>query len=126
MNARQWEIFALVATILSFVAFSLAAFFVQNPWNMCVGLGIVISLAAAWCFYKEKRHRTLTSLLLPTSAHWQAGDASDIHSAPDANAPAFILDQGSDNRGVLRQPPPAVMRGTDNPSGFYLGRPVIQ
>jgi hypothetical protein len=85
-------------------------------------LGITLTLAilaAVWFFYwRKRRHRSPISPL-PTSAQ-QAGDASDIRSAPDANAPAFTLDHGRGERGVLRKPPPAVMRGINN-RGSYLG-----
>jgi hypothetical protein len=88
-------------------------------FGTAIGLALLVFVVLG--FWARKHHRTPTTLL-PTSAQ-QAGDASDIPSAPVANPPAFTLDDGGENRKVLRRPPPAVMQGRDN-HGSYLGRPV--
>jgi uncharacterized protein (DUF58 family) len=111
----------MVITALGFTIFVMALIGTFLGGYAVLGVTLILAILAALWYWRKKRHRSLTSLL-PTSAE-QAGDASDIHSAPDANAPACTLDQGREDRGVLRQPPPAVMRGRDN-RGSYLGRPV--
>ena len=88
-------------------------------------LGIILAaILVAICYFcwkRKKRNRSPASLL-PTSAQ-QAGDASDIRSAPNANAPTFTWYHRREGSVALQPPPPAVMRGIDN-RGSYLGRPV--
>ena len=111
-----------VAAVLG-VLFILMILLVPGFRYAALGFTIILAiLAAVWFFYwRKKRHGSPISLL-PTSAQ-QAGDASDIRSAPDANAPAFTLDHGRGESEVLQRPPPAVMRGIDNRRS-YLGCPV--
>lgn len=114
----------IAITVLGII-FLVAMIMLVPPFGYAI-LGIILTLAilaAVWFFcWRKKRDGSPTSLL-PTSAQ-QAGDASDIRSAPDANAPAFTWDHDGRGENVdLQPPPPAVMRGIDN-RGSYLRHPV--
>jgi hypothetical protein len=112
-----------IAIVVGALIFFIITMIILPPLGYTI-LGIILTLAilaVVLCCWRKIRDRSPTSLL-PTSVQ-QAGDASDIRSAPDANAPAFTCDHdGRRESVVLRPPPPAVMRDIDN-RGSYL-RPV--
>ena len=80
---------------------------------------LVAIVWTVWSFWKREKGNTSPA---PTSAQ-QAGDASDIRSAPDANTPTFTLDHGGEGSVVLQPPSPVVLRGIDNGES-YLERLV--
>jgi hypothetical protein len=87
-------------------------------------LALIIIVAVSVCCRQRKQRNRYPSSLLPTSA-LQAGDASDIHNAPNSNTPNlnapnssapnsdtpyFTQDPGRGVSEVLQLPPPAVTR----------------